>query len=331
MMIKLFRLMFASALFLLVAFLAVSTPAQDEKPIRVETDLVMVNVAVTDKQGNFVKNLRREQFEIFDDGEKQQIAHFSDEHAAVSFGIIYDLHPTTNERTVTILEALRQFTRELNADDEFFVTAFNERGSLNTDFVPTTEQIETNLSTATRPSEPNALYDAVYAAAGKLRESKREKRTLIIISDSADNNSRRGFKELLDRLESFDVQVYAVFLDDRAFRYWTVSEMTRDTRRRSIIAKTPTPLDRAALDELSRNSGGSSYTPNLQSRQQLDEIFKQIASEMRSLYTLGFYPSDLNSKRHQIKVRVNQPDKKAKRFVLSYRQHYQSPANRSDK
>lgn len=312
------------------AFFAVSTSAQDEKPIRVETDLVMVNVAVTDKQGNFVKNLRREQFEIFDDKVKQTVAHFSDEHAAVTFGIVYDLHPTTIERTTAILEVLRQFTRELNANDDFFVTAFNERGSLNTDFVPTIEQIETNLSTATKPGEPNALYDAVYAAAGKLRESKREKRTLIIISDSADHNSRRGFKELLNRLESFDVQVYAVFLDDRAFRYWTVSEMTRDTRRRSVIAKTPTPLDRAALEELSRNSGGSSYTPNLQSRQQLYEVFKQIASEMRSLYTLGFYPSDLNSKRHQIKVRVNLSDKKSKRFVLSYRQHYQSPANQSD-
>jgi VWFA-related protein len=246
------------------AFFVASTSAQDEKPIRVDTDLVMVNVAVTDKQGNFVKNLRREQFEIFDDKFKQTVAHFSDEHAAVTFGIVYDLHPTTNERTTTILEVLRQFTRELNADDEFFVTAFNKRGSLNTDFVPTTEQIETNLSAAVKPSEPNALYDAVYAAVGKLRESKREKRALIIISDSTDHNSRRGFKELLDRLESFDVQVYAVFLDDRAFRYWTVSEMTRDTRRRSVIAKTPTPLDRAALDELSRNSGGSSYTPNLQ-------------------------------------------------------------------
>lgn len=312
-------------------FFSASTSAQDEEPIRVETDLVMVNVAVTDKQGNFVKNLRREQFEIFDDKVKQTVAHFSDEHSAVTFGIVYDLHPTTNERTTTILEVLRQFARELNANYEFFVTAFNERGSLNTDFVPTIKQIETNLSAVTKPGEPNALYDAVYEAAGKLRESKREKRTLIIISDSADHNSRRGFKELLDRLESFDVQVYAIFLDDRTFRYWTVSEMTRDTRKRSVIAKTPTPLDRAALDELSRNSGGSSYTPNLQSRQQLAEIFKQIASEMRSLYTLGFYPSELNSKRHQIKVRVNQPDKKAKRFVLSYRQHYQNPANRSDK
>ena len=60
-------------------FFAASTSAQDEKPIRVETDLVMVNVAVTDQQGNFVKNLRLEQFEIFDDKVKQTVAHFSDE------------------------------------------------------------------------------------------------------------------------------------------------------------------------------------------------------------------------------------------------------------
>lgn len=323
MKIKILRWMFA---FLsLAAFFPASITAQDEKPIRVETDLVTVNVAVTDKRGDFVKNLRQEQFEIFDNKTKQQIAHFSDEHAAVSFGIVYDLHPTTRERTATILEALRQFARELNADDEYFVTAFNERGSLNTDFIPTIEQIENNLSEAAKRGEPNALYDAVYAAAGRLRESKKEKRTLLIISDSADHNSRRNFKQLLDRLESFDAQVYAVFLDDRAFRYWTLAEMTRDARRRSVIANTPTPLDRAALDELSRKSGGSSYTPNLQSREELDRIFKQIASELRSLYTLGFYPSAPDSKRHRLKIRVNQSDKETKRFVLSYRQNYQSP------
>jgi Ca-activated chloride channel homolog len=310
-------------------FVAASTRAQDEQPIRVETDLVTVNVAVTDKPGNFIKGLRLEQFEIFDDGERQTIAHFSDEHSAASFGIVYDLHPTTDERTTTILEALRQFTRELNADDEFFITAFNERGSLNLDFVPTVEQIENNLSATANRSEPSALYDAVYAAAGRLRESKLQKRTLLIISDSADHNSRHPFKQLLDRLESFDVQVYAVFLDDRAFRYWTLAEMTRDARRRSVIAKTPTPLDRASLDELSRMSGGSSYTPNLQSRQELYGIFRRIALEMRSLYTLGFYPSEADSKRHRIKVLVNQPKKKDERFVLSYRRHYQNSSKRS--
>jgi len=88
---------------IVIAFLAVFAAAQDE-PIQIDTNLVTLNVVVKDARGNFVKNLKAEQFEIFDNEAKQQISQFSAEESAVSFGIVYDMHPTTDERTKAVLE-----------------------------------------------------------------------------------------------------------------------------------------------------------------------------------------------------------------------------------
>src|SRR5687767_11075955 len=102
---------------LLLAFCAYAFPQDDV--IEVETNLVTVNVAVTDKNGNFVKGLKRENFQLFDNNEKQEIEQFSAEQSAVAFGIIYDMHPTTSERSANVLGALRQFTKELKPNDNF--------------------------------------------------------------------------------------------------------------------------------------------------------------------------------------------------------------------
>jgi len=108
------------SVFIITLFAIISANAQDET-IRVETDLVTVNVAVTDKQGKPVKNLRQEQFEIFDNKTKQQIAYFSAEKSPVTYGIVYDMHPTTTERMTAVLDSLRAFTKNLPTKDRFLL------------------------------------------------------------------------------------------------------------------------------------------------------------------------------------------------------------------
>jgi Ca-activated chloride channel homolog len=197
------------AIFIITLFAIISAHAQDET-IRVETNLVTINVAVTDKQGKFVKGLRQDQFEIFDNKTKQQIEHFSSADAPVSYGIVYDMHPTTDERTAAVLDSLRAFTKDLPEKDDFFVLVFGMNGALKTDFVPTAEQLAKQMDSR----EPNSLYDAIYVAADKLRASRNLKRTLLIISDSADHQSRHSFSDLSAQLKTLDVQVYAVIIDE---------------------------------------------------------------------------------------------------------------------
>ncbi|MEP7037702.1 MAG: VWA domain-containing protein, partial [Acidobacteriota bacterium] len=286
--------------------------AQDEKPIRVETNLVNVNVAVRNEKGDFVENLKKEQFDVFDNNRKQQIEYFSAEDAPVSFGIVYDLHPTTDERTITVLESLRQFTKELRPTDDFFVTVFNERGSLTLDFVPTAEQVKTNLSG--KFGSPNSLYDAIYAAGDKIRNSKNLKRTLLIITDSADHRSKHSFSELESEFKTLDVQIYAVIWDEA--QQFSYSDIIRDGRRRSSISRdATTSLDRVAMLGLTLRNNGTSQTPTIQNAQELYRIFSQIGFEMRKQYTLGFYPEAIDGKEHQLKIVFRPAARKIKGLV----------------
>ena len=303
---------------ILIGLLSVMAINAQDEPIRVETDLVTVNVALSDKQGKPVKGLRQEQFEIFDNKLKQQISHFSAEDAAVSFGIVYDMHPTTDERTAAVLDSLRVFTKNLGANDRFFIVAFNERGNLALDFIPTKEQIQNNL----KRSDPTSLYDAVYLAADKLRTSKTPKHTLLIISDSANQNSRYSFSDLSKQLKTLDVQIYAVIFDESEMRSY--SDITRSGKPRRISSEA-SELDRVALEGLTIKSGGTTNFPSTANARELYKIYQQIAAEMRESYTLSFYPTAAaDGKWHDLRIGLRSVEG-SKKFALTYRQGYQSP------
>lgn len=304
----------------LTALLALSVFGQDEAPIRVETNLVNVNVSVSDS-GNFVSGLKKADFVLFDNGVKQEIEYFSAEGAPISYGFVYDLHPTTDDRTKAVLESMREFTGTLGGQDDFFALIFNERGSLMVDFVPTAEQLRTNLSGQYR--EPNALYDAIYLAAGKMRERRNQKRVLVVITDSADHNSVHRFQDILDQLENIDVQIYAVVWDET--ERWEYADVTRSDRRRNALPGDASGLDRAALRELARRTGGDIQSPTVQNANELYGIFRQVRSEMGRQYTLGFYPAAPDGKWHDLRVGLI---RSGETQIVTYRQGYQSPEDK---
>jgi Ca-activated chloride channel homolog len=299
--------------------------AQDEEPIRIETDLVSVNVAVTDKKGRYVENLQKENFEIFDNGVRQELEYFSAPDAPVSFGIVFDMHPTTDERTRAVLESLKEFTGGLSAQDDFFTLVFNKRGSLVVDFVPTAEQVETQLRG--QSGEPNALYDAIYLAAEKLRARPNVKKVLLVITDSADHNSEHRFKDVLGRIKTFDAQVYTVLWDES--QQWEYADITRDGSFGRKVSGDASNLSRAALQELALRTGGTVHSPTVQNARELFRLFSQIAYEMRKTYTLGFYPEKTDGQWHELKLTLRSV-KNSKKSVLTYRSGYQSPERKEE-
>jgi Ca-activated chloride channel family protein len=317
-----------------------STPAtngaQDDERITVGTNLVSVNVTVTGSDGKYVRGLGREQFEVFDDNVRRQIAFFSAEDAPATFGIVYDMHPTTAERATATFAALKQFARTLRPEDNFFIVAFNERGSLALDFIPTLEQVQTHLPVG-KPKGAASLYDAVYMAAGKIRESKNTKRALLVISDGEDHSSRRGYKELRNRIREFDVQIYSVGINDPPnissanSERWSYEDLTRRTGRRTLSQNAEAAMGAAALVELAKASGGTAYFPEANSERELAGICTLIAIELRQQYAIGFYPTGTTSgaKWHRLRIRVLPSGGSQGRLALSYREGYQSlPAQR---
>src|ERR1044072_5497338 len=166
---------------------------QDER-VSTATNLVTVNVIVADRNGREVRGLEREQFEVYDDKLKQQIAHFSSAAAPFSIGIICEIHNSAPEKTRAMLIALKQFTRGLRNEDDFFFTTFGPTGSVTTEFVPTYDQVYGHLSVV-KPGGPSSLYDSVYTAADRLRGRRNLKKALLIVSDGQDDNSRVSYKK----------------------------------------------------------------------------------------------------------------------------------------
>ena len=304
---------------------------QDDR-IVVGTNLVTLNVTVTDSKGRYVKGLARDQFEIYDNRVKQQIVHFSADASPVSLGIIYEIHETTPDKIRAMLTAIKQFTGGLSNRDDFFFLAFSQHGTLTSEFIPTVNQVLDHLQFV-KPGGPSSLYDAVYLASERLRNGRNLKKALLIISDGADERSQHSYKELRNRLRTFDVQIYAIGIADPAtdrlagYGRWVFEDITRQTASRSFLLNSDAALGRAVLEELSRASGGATYIPNTENEPELTGICTQIAHELRRQYTLGFYSSDGAGKKwRRLKVRINKPEGTSG-LTLSYREGYQLSGN----
>jgi Ca-activated chloride channel homolog len=283
--------------------------AKPQKPkddkITLGTDIVNVTVSVTDPYGRFVTGLAKDHFDVFDDKVKQQIAHFTDDDAPVSLGIVYDVSGSMKERIARSVNALRRFFGTSHNDDDFFLIAFNDRAKLVQDFTTSGDTILGHLMFANAHGS-TALYDAAYIAVEKVQQGRHSKKALLIISDGQDNNSRYTYKELRNRVKEADVQIYAIGITDPA-------------------SDSLAGFGRSVLEEITRMTGGRAFFPNAYNEPELVEICTRIALELRHQYSIGFYPTDIarDAKWHKVQVKVN-PPRGLGRLSLNYRDGYQS-------
>jgi Ca-activated chloride channel homolog len=305
----------------LLFVLTTAVSSQDpEGPFRVDTQIVSLSVAVRDNRGKPVKGLAVSQFQVFDNGVLQKIEHFSNADSGVAFGVVYDLHPTTDDNTRAVLLSLRQFTKNLLAQDDFFFVAFNEHGSLVADIVPDLEQMNRHLADPGK-REPRSLYDALFLATQKLRTKPSMKRTLLVITDTADHSSRCSLTELHRELRKLDMRVYAIVPDRNLERSQAIDLNPEQDARLWTDA---TPAERSAMNSVTLRSGGGTFPASLRREGSVVRILDQISAEIRDQYTLGFYPSGVpDGKWHDLKIRLD-AGRTGKDFVLTYRSGYQS-------
>jgi Ca-activated chloride channel homolog len=268
-------------------------PPDQKDRIRLETKLVSTVITVSDPHGRFVTGLEKENFEIYDDNVKQDIAIFSDEDAPITLGIVYDVSGSMGGLTNMSFQALRRFFHNSHEDDEYFIIAFNKKPQLVQDFTTSPNEI-LNRTIFIEAKGKTALYDAVYLATEKVKNGRHAKKALLILSDGHENNSRYSGKELAALLKESDVHIYAIGMGDNA------------------VAKRVLEL-----------TGGRVYS--WFGVTQIGDIYVRMALLLRHQYVIGFYPSDTTSatKWHQVKVKVIAP-KGLGRLSLSYKKGYQS-------
>jgi len=258
------------------------------KPIRKDVDLVLVPVTITDPMNRLVTGLEKDNFFITDNGQPQDIKHFSSEDAPVSLGVIFDLSGSMSNKIDKSRDAVVEFFKTANPQDEFFLVSFSEKPEVLADFTTSIEDIQNKLVYAT-PKGRTALLDAIYLGMNRMRKAKHQKKALLIISDGGDNHSRYTEAEIKSMVKEADVQIYGIGLYDRDFK-------TAEEREGPGL-----------LSEISDVTGGRTFTignPN-----ELADVATKIGIELRNQYVLGYRPNNpsKDGKWRKIKVKLNPP------------------------
>ncbi|MBV8053572.1 MAG: VWA domain-containing protein, partial [Acidobacteriaceae bacterium] len=159
------------------------------KPVKVDVNLVLVPVTITDPMNRLVTGLDKENFTVYENKEPQEVRTFSSEDAPVSIGVIFDMSGSMSSKIERAREAVIEFFKTANPQDEFFLIAFADKPEEVSDFTSSVEDIQSKL-VYTVPKGRTALLDAIYLGVSKMHQAKFQKKALLIISDGGDNHSR---------------------------------------------------------------------------------------------------------------------------------------------
>ncbi len=258
------------------------------KPITRDVNLVLVPVTITDPMNRLVTGLEKENFLLTDNGQPQQIRHFSSEDAPISLGVIFDVSGSMSDKIDKSRQAVVEFFRTANPQDEFFLITFSEKPEVLVDFTSSIEDIQGKLVYAV-PHGRTALLDAIYLGMNRMLHAKYERKALLIISDGGDNHSRYTESEIKSQVREADVQIYGIGLFDRDFK---------------------TPEERegpALLGDVTEATGGRTFI--IDNPNELADVATKIGIELRNQYVLGYRPTNPahDGKWRKIKVKLNPP------------------------
>lgn len=256
--------------------------------IKLNSDLVLVPVTVTDPMNRLVTGLEKRDFRVFDDNVRQKITSFSCDDAPVSIGIIFDLSGSMTSKLVRAKDAILSFIKTSNPKDEYFVIGFNDRPELIENFTHSVNDIEARLATV-QASHRTALLDAIYYGIVKMRQASHQRKALLIVSDGGDNDSRYTEGEVKSLVRESDVEIFSMGIFD---------------------PYAPTPEERMGpelLQDISTATGGRMFRVN--DVNELGDIAEKISMELRNQYVIGYRPSDLvrNGKWRKVKVKIDPP------------------------
>ena len=256
--------------------------AQDHPVSFVSTssELVVLPVTVSNRQGGFVADLPQDRFTVFDNGRQQEVALFSNEDTPVTVGLVIDTSGSMKAKLPEVIIAAATFKRRSNPQDEMFVVAFNdtviERGLSPAGDAPALESDLRSLVAQGR----TALYDGLTAGLDRMTQTTRPRKALIVVSDGADNASRSTLEHVLMTARRSNVTIYTVGLFD---------------------ADGP-DRNPGVLKSLAQSTGGARFLPH--SPSELVQACERIARELRSGYTIGYPPPDRDGAFHRIRVEV---------------------------
>ena len=311
--------MWISLLALGGGLLAWAVPAGSQEPavqgpaIRAQVNLVNIFATVRDKNKRIVPDLKQEDFRVFEDNREEKTAFFSRETSLpVTLGLLIDTSGSESNRLGAEQEAGSRFlNRVLRKGDLALVISFDTDVDLLSDFTDDSGQLNRGIQRARINAASGGsinpgpipqgrvggthFYDAVYLACMDKLVSETGRKALVIITDAYDEGSKLRPEEAIEAAQRTDTVIHILLVHDPGY-----------------------PTGAGIAKKITEETGGRMI--EVSSEKRLEEAFDQISEELRSQYTLGYYPSNNNHDGKYRKIKIEMGRKELK--VLARKGYY---------
>ncbi|HWN09869.1 MAG TPA: VWA domain-containing protein [Pyrinomonadaceae bacterium] len=296
---------------------ATPTPAEDEideeSTIKINTELVTLNVRVIDRNNRPIDNVRQNEFRVFENGVAQPIESFTREEVPISYGLAVDTSQSLRFQLQSVIDAGKTIVNSNKRGDETFLVRFISSDKIETlqDFTSNNDLLIDGLDNLYVEGGQTAIIDAVYLASEHVAQYKkgddsdRRRRALIVITDGEDRASFYTQDKLFARLREEDVQIYVIGF---------VGELDKD---KGLIRKSEQQKAINLINKLATETGGRAFFP--QSISELPQIASEIVRDLRTQYVITYNPTNKarDGSYRAIKVAVEDGSSRDKRIALT--------------
>ena len=264
-----------------------------------EVEEVVLHATVVDERMRLITNLNRDAFTVFENDVPQTVTSFRREDVPVAMGIVIDNSGSMREKRDKVNKAALNLVRASNPDDQVFVVNFNDEYYLDQDFTGDIKKLGAALEKV-ESRGGTALYDALVASADYMKKNaKLQKKVLFVVTDGEDNASTDTLEQAVRQLQQENgPTVYAIGL--------LGDEKARRARR--------------ALETIAERTGGIAFLPR--TLDEVDEISRSVAHDIRSQYTIGYKPKTPKSAGGYRSIHVDARAKGYKKLTVRTRTGY---------
>lgn len=279
----------------------------DEAAIVLKAAVVNLNVSVTNRAGVALANLKKEDFEVAENSEPQKIEFFQPTTAPFNLVLVLDLSGSIKDKLDLVKSAALRFVEILGPQDKIAVVTFTDEIRVASQLTSDREELKRRIRLIDRSQGGTAFYEALwFSMMDTLRGTRGQRNAIVVMTDGVDSSldrynpmeSRVSFDQLARRFEESDVLVFPIYLDTE---YEEVFERGNSSSEAYAIA-------RDQLDRISELTGGQSF--KAEKAGDLSGVYKQVAAAIRTVYSVGYYPTnpERDGTFRRVRVGVNRGD-----------------------
>jgi Ca-activated chloride channel homolog len=301
---------------------ASSVSAQDDEPIKVTSSIVRLNVGVVDQKGRPILDLNRSNFEVYEDGIKQEITRFEPIEAPFSVVMLLDMSGSTLGFRQVLKQSAFRFVDAISPRDRISVIEFSDKPNLLNDFTTDRRAIAHSIEVANGRGK-SQIYKALDYALDRLAKENTRRKAIILLSDGVDTAVRDKDRESLERVSddaiatalraegSELVNRVLARSDAQGVTIYPLALPTGDPARLADPTPRQVALYKAARERLRLVAERTGGTLNAIERlEQMGRLYAAVAADLRTLYTIEYQPANeqKDGKWRSIRIDVKNPD-----------------------